>query len=148
VLAICDVVWAIPEGRCAALLEAVHPIISALYSVVGQDLACTDATERCARNVMTSEFDRWSQWLRCSRGFGEQPENKLHAVALMAWIASHAKSDGATVQFDQNSWSSLIGDVGLTADEGRNALDTLIAHGLVTAVGQETADQLEVRAVL
>jgi hypothetical protein len=97
---------------------------------------------------MNSEFDRWSQWFRCSREFGDPAQGKLHAVALMAWIAAHASSDGTGIQLDRGSWRALIGDVGLTEEEGRQALDTLIAHGLVTAVGQETAEQLEVRAVL
>jgi hypothetical protein len=36
----------------------------------------------------------------------------------------------------------------LTATEGRHALDLLIAHGLITAVGQETSERLIARAVI
>ncbi len=36
----------------------------------------------------------------------------------------------------------------MTAEEGKAALDALIAEGLVTAVGQETQDRLVVRAVI
>jgi hypothetical protein len=66
----------------------------------------------------------------------------------MVWIAAHANSDGSGLQFDANSWSSLATETGLTVQEAHQALDTLIAHGLVAAVGQETSDRLVARAVL
>jgi hypothetical protein len=73
---------------------------------------------------------------------------KPHAMALMAWIAAHAASNGTGIAFDARTWASLKDEVGLSAEEGRGALDALIAEGLVTAVGQETAERLIVRAVI
>jgi hypothetical protein len=92
-----------------------------------------------------SDFERWSRWFGCT---GELGLGKTQAAALMAWIAAHAKTDGTGLEFDGDVWSSLSDDIGLTAEEGRDALDMLIAHGLVTAVGQETTDRLTARAVV
>jgi hypothetical protein len=92
-----------------------------------------------------SDFERWSRWFACGRELGG---NKTHAVALMAWIAAHAHPDGTGLEFDVHSWSSLSDEIGLTAEEGRQALDNLISHGLVTAIGQETPDHLLARAVV
>ena len=39
-------------------------------------------------------------------------------------------------------------EIGLTPNEGKTAVDALIAEGLVAAVGQETGDLLVVRAVV
>jgi len=92
-----------------------------------------------------SNFQRWSRWFACCR---EVDADKTHAAALMAWIAAHAKGDGTGLEFDAHTWTSLANDIGLTGEEGRRALDALIRHGLVTAVGQETPDRLIARAVV
>lgn len=92
-----------------------------------------------------SDFERWSRWFACGRELGPERTN---ALALMAWVAAHAASDGTGLELDGRSWSSLADDTGLTIDQGRRALDTLIAHGLVTAVGQETSERLIARAVI
>ena len=44
--------------------------------------------------------------------------------------------------------ASLADEIGLTPEEGKAAVDALIAEGLVAAVGQETSDLLVVRAVV
>ena len=92
-----------------------------------------------------SEFSRWSRWFECGL---ELKREKTHAMAVMAWIAAHASSDGSGIEFDDSVWASLAEEIGLTPDEGKAAVDVLIAEGLVTAVGQETADRLVVRAVI
>jgi len=92
-----------------------------------------------------SDFERWSRWLACVRQLG--PE-KTKAAALMAWIAAHATADGTGIEFNEASWGVLADETGLTIEEGRRALDILIAHGLITAVGQETSDRLIARAVI
>jgi hypothetical protein len=92
-----------------------------------------------------SDFERWSRWFACTRELGD---DKAHAAALMAWIAAHAQSDGTGLEFDALSWSLLVDEIGLTAEDARLALDALISHGLVTAVGQETTGCLIARAVL
>jgi hypothetical protein len=92
-----------------------------------------------------SDFARWSRWFACGRELGP---GKTNALALMAWIAAHAGSDGTGIEFHAQSWPSVADDLGLTVDEARVALDTLIAHGLVTAVGQETSERLLTRAVI
>jgi len=66
----------------------------------------------------------------------------------MAWVAAHAASDGTGIALDERAWSSLSEDTGLTSDQVRQALDTLIAHGLIAAVGQETSGLLRARAVI
>ncbi len=92
-----------------------------------------------------SDFEHWSRWFACGRELGP---DKRNALALMAWIAARAASDGTGVEFGAGSWTSLANETGLTPDEARQALDTLIAHGLVAAVGQETSERLLTRAVL
>jgi hypothetical protein len=92
-----------------------------------------------------SNFERWSRWFACGRELGP---GKTNALALMAWIAAHAASDGSGIEFDFRAWSSVADETGLTATEGRHALDLLIAHGLITAVGQETSERLIARAVI
>lgn len=92
-----------------------------------------------------SDFERWSRWFACGRDLGP---DKTNALALMAWIAAHAASDGSGIEFDFRSWSSVADETGLTATDGRRALDMLIAHGLITAVGQETSERLFARAVI
>lgn len=104
-----------------------------------------DASPIALEESTMPDFERWSRWFACSRELGEP---KTHAAALMAWIAAHAKSDGTGLELDANTWSSLADEIGLTVDEGRRALDALISHGLVTAVGQETSDRLIARAVV
>ena len=69
-------------------------------------------------------------------------------MAVMAWIAAHASSDGSGIEFNPEVWASLADEVGLTPEEGKAAVDTLIGEGLLAAVGQETRDLLVVRAVL
>jgi hypothetical protein len=66
----------------------------------------------------------------------------------MAWIAAHASSAGSGIEFDPETWTSLADETGLTLEEGKAAVDALIAEGLMTAVGQQTADLLVVRAVV
>ena len=92
-----------------------------------------------------SDFPQWSRWFECGL---EMKRHKTHAMAMMAWIAAHASTDGSGVEFNPEVWASLMDDIGLTAEEGKAALDTLIAEGLVAAVGQETRDLLVVRAVI
>jgi len=92
-----------------------------------------------------SDFARWSKWFACGRELGSE---KTQALALMAWVAAHAACDGTGIELDSRSWSSLTDETGLTIDQGRRALDTLIAHGLMAAVGQETSGLLRVRAVI
>jgi hypothetical protein len=41
-------------------------------------------------------------------------------------------------------WLSLADEIGITAEEGKVAVDALIAEGLLAAVGQETRDLLVV----
>ena len=92
-----------------------------------------------------SDFARWSRWFECGL---ELKRQKTHAMALMAWMAAHAASDGSGLEFGDNVWSSLLDEIGLTRDEGMAALDVLIAEGLVTALGQETPQLFVVRAVI
>lgn len=92
-----------------------------------------------------SDFARWSRWFECGL---QLKREKTHALALMAWIAAHAASNGAGIEFDARAWALLSDEIGLTVEEGRAALDALIAEGLVTAVGQETAERLFARAVI
>jgi hypothetical protein len=92
-----------------------------------------------------SEFTQWSRWFECGL---ELKRHKTHAMAMMAWIASHASSDGSGVEFNPEVWASLADEIGLTAEEGKAAVDALIGEGLVTAVGQETPDRLVARAVV
>ncbi len=92
-----------------------------------------------------SDFARWSRWFECGL---EMRRHKTHAMAVMAWIAAHASSDGSGVEFNPEVWASLGDEIGLTAEEGRAAIDALIGEGLVAAVGQETRDLLVVRAVI
>ncbi len=92
-----------------------------------------------------SDFARWSRWFECGL---EMKRHKTHAMAMMAWIAAHASSDGSGVELNPEVWASLAGEIGLTAEEGKAAIDALIGEGLVAAVGQETRDLLVVRAVI
>ena len=92
-----------------------------------------------------SDFARWSQWLECGL---EMKGHKTHVMAVMAWIAAHASSDGSGIEFNPEVWVSLADEIGLTPEEGKAAVDALIAEGLVAAVGQETGDLLVVRAVV
>ena len=91
------------------------------------------------------DFARWSRWFECGL---ELKRDKTRALALMAWIAAHAGSDGSAIDFNADGWASLSDETGMTAEEGKAAVDSLIAEGLVTAVGQETRDRLVVRAVI
>lgn len=92
-----------------------------------------------------SDFERWSRWFACVRELG--PE-KTKAAALMTWVAAHASADGTGIELSTASMASLADDIGLTVDEGRQAVETLIAHGLITAVGVETPERLVARAVI
>lgn len=92
-----------------------------------------------------SDFARWSRWFECGL---EMKRHKTHAMAMIAWIAAHASSDGSGVEFNPGVWASLADEIGLTAEEGKAAIDALIGEGLVAAVGQETSDLLAVRAVI
>lgn len=92
-----------------------------------------------------SDFERWSRWFACGSELGP---DKTNALALMAWMAAHAARDGKGIELDGRSWTSLADETGLTIDQARRALDMLIAHGLVTAVGQETSERLIARAVI
>jgi hypothetical protein len=92
-----------------------------------------------------SDFTRWSKWFECGL---ELKRHKTHALAVMAWIASHASSDGSGIEFNPEVWASLAEEVGLAPEEGKTAVDALIAEGLLAGVGQETPDLLVVRAVL
>jgi len=91
------------------------------------------------------DLARWSLWFECGL---EMKRHKTHAMAMMAWIAAHASSDGSGVEFNPEVWASLADEIGLTAEEGKAAIDALIGEGLVAAVGQETRDLLVVRAVI
>ncbi len=90
-------------------------------------------------------FERWSRWFACVRELGAE---KTKAAALMTWVAAHAAEDGTGIEFSEESWTSLEEETGLTGEEARQALETLIAHGLITAVGQETPERLVARAVI
>ena len=92
-----------------------------------------------------SDFSRWARWFECGL---EIQRHKTHALAVMAWIASHASSDGSGIEFNPEVWASLMDEIGLTAEEGKAAVDALIAEGLVAAVGHEARDLLVVRAVV
>lgn len=92
-----------------------------------------------------SDFERWSKWFACGRDLGLE---RTQALALMAWVAAHAANDGTGIELDSRSWSAVTEETGLTIDQARRALDALIAHGLMTAVGQETSGLLRVRAVI
>ena len=92
-----------------------------------------------------SDFARWSRWFECGL---ELQREKTQAMAVMGWIAAHASSDGSGIEIDADVWASLADEIGLTPEEARAAVDVLIAEGLATAVGQETAQRLVVRAVL
>ena len=91
------------------------------------------------------DFARWSRWFECAL---ELKREKTRGLAVMAWIAAHAGSDGSAIELNADGWASLSDETGMTAEEGKAALDALIAEGLVTAVGQETQDRLVVRAVI
>ena len=92
-----------------------------------------------------SDFQRWSRWFECGL---EMVGPKTNAMAVMAWIAAHASSDGSGIEFNPEVWASLADEVGLAPEEGKAAVDALIGEGLLAAVGQETRDLLVVRAVL
>jgi hypothetical protein len=92
-----------------------------------------------------SEFAKWSRWFECGL---ELKRHKTHGMAMMAWIAARSSSDGSGVEFNPEVWASLADEVGLTAEEGKAAVDALIGEGLVTAVGQATPDRLVARAVV
>jgi hypothetical protein len=92
-----------------------------------------------------SDFARWSRWFECGLDLKRE---KTHAMAVMGWIAARASSDGSGIEFDDRVWSSLADEIGLTPEEGQAAVDALIAEGLVSGVGQETAGRLVVRAVI
>jgi hypothetical protein len=92
-----------------------------------------------------SDFAKWSRWFECGL---EIKRHRAHALAVMAWIAAHASSDGSGIEFNPETWTSLADETGLTPEEGKAAVDTLIAEGLVTVVGQQTHDLLVVRAVV
>ena len=55
--------------------------------------------------------------------------HKTHAMAVMAWIAAHASSDGSGIEFNPEVWASLADEIGLTPEEGKAAVDALIAEG-------------------
>jgi hypothetical protein len=40
-------------------------------------------------------------------------------MAVMAWIAAHASSDGSGIAFNPEVWVSLADEIGLTLEEGR-----------------------------
>jgi len=92
-----------------------------------------------------SEFTQWSRWFECGL---EIKRHRPHALAVMTWIAAHASRDGSGIEFNPEAWTLLADETGLTLEEGKAAVDALIAEGLVTAVGQQTADLLVVRAVV
>jgi len=92
-----------------------------------------------------SDFSRWSRWFECGL---ELPREKTRALAMMGWIAAHASSDGTGFEFDADAWESLNDEIGLSPEEGRAAIEILIAAGLVAAVGQQTEDRLVARAVI
>jgi hypothetical protein len=92
-----------------------------------------------------SDFSRWSRWFECGL---ELKLEKTHAMAVMGWIAAHASSDGSGIEFDDSVWASLADEIGLSPEEAWAAVDVLIGEGLVTAVGQQTAGRLVVRAVI
>jgi hypothetical protein len=78
----------------------------------------------------------------------ELPREKTRAMAMMGWIAARASSDGRGFEFDATAWESIEAQIGLTAEEAKTAVETLIAAGLVAAVGQQTDDRLVARAVI
>ncbi len=53
-----------------------------------------------------SDFARWSRWFECGL---EMKRHKTHAMALMAWIAAHASSDGSGVEFNPEVWALACG---------------------------------------
>jgi hypothetical protein len=91
-----------------------------------------------------SDFAQWSRWFECGL---EMKRHRAHALAVMTWIAAYASSDGSGIAFNPEVWTSLADEIGLTPEEGKTAVDSLIAEGLVTAVGQQTRDLLVVRVV-
>jgi hypothetical protein len=92
-----------------------------------------------------SDFTQWSRWFECGL---EIKRHRAHALAVMAWIAAHTSSDGSGIEFNPETWTSLADETGLTREEGKAAVDALIAEGLMTAVGQEMPDLIVVRAVV
>jgi hypothetical protein len=92
-----------------------------------------------------SDFTQWSRWFECGL---EIKRHRAHALAVMAWIAAHASMDGSGIELDPETWTSLADETGVTLEEGKAAVDALIAEGLITAVGQQTSDLLVVRAVV
>ena len=92
-----------------------------------------------------SNFEQWSHWFE--RGL-DVSRNKTHALAMMAWIAAHASSDGTGFAFDNAVWDSLEDEVGLAGTDAQQALVELISAGLVAEVSRESDDQLVARAVL
>ena len=63
----------------------------------------------------------------------------IHSVAV--------KSNGL-YGFDANVWASIEDETGLTLEQAKAAVDTLIGAGLLTAVGQPTHERLVARAVI
>lgn len=92
-----------------------------------------------------ADFTQWSRWFECGL---EIKRHRAHALAVMAWIAARAASDGSGIEFNPETWISLADETGITLVEGKAAVDALIAEGLITAVGQQTSDLLVVRAVV
>jgi hypothetical protein len=92
-----------------------------------------------------ADFARWSRWFECGL---DVKREKTGAMAMMAWMAAHASSDGSGIEFNDEVWSSIADEIGLTPEEGHAALDVLIGEGLVTAVGQQTSERFAVRAVV
>jgi hypothetical protein len=48
---------------------------------------------------------------------------------MMGWIAAYAASDGSGLEFDANVWVSIEGETGLTMEEAKAGVDSLIAAG-------------------
>jgi hypothetical protein len=92
-----------------------------------------------------SDFSRWSRWFECGL---DLPREKAPTIAMMGWIAAHASSDGTGLEFDSVAWKSLADEIGLTVDEAKSAVETLIGAGLLAAVGQQTNERLAARAVI
>ena len=55
------------------------------------------------------DFARWSLWFECGP---EMKRHKTHAMAMMAWIAAHASSDGSGIEFNPEVWASLADEIG------------------------------------
>jgi hypothetical protein len=109
-----------------------------------QRITTTPDTDAAARSEVRQKRGlltmRFAKGRRLRRAL-EMKGHKTHVMAVMAWIAAHACSDGSGIEFNPEVWDSLADEVGLAPEQGKAAVDALIAEGLLAAsLGPPTTD--------